>query len=74
MRALLLQGGISFGLLLAGLLNLLAQLAGIPESCGNPRLWEYIDLQQDPYKEYTQYDQKFGHLVPFHPRPTAGLI
>jgi len=52
--------------------TLLADLASVFQSSGDAELWQDIRLKQKPYKKNGQYNQYFGHFIPF--QPTAEIV
>jgi len=48
-------------------LHLLADLAGASQSSGDTKLWQDVNLKQEPHKENGQYDQYIRHSISLQP-------
>jgi len=56
-----------WGFFLSSLLDLLIQLTSLPQSTGNSKLWQNIDLKQEPHSKKTHDDQQLIHVLLLQP-------
>jgi len=46
---------------------LLIQLTSLPHSTGNSKLWQNVDLEQEPHNKKTHYNEQLIHVLLLQP-------